>query len=66
MESRVVFADSRLKEAFDKLKDSHTEDKNLYKWLNRAFDDLSETFYYLLEWFGKPQRDTEKNKDPLR
>ena len=41
MESRVVFADSRLKEAFDKLKDSRTEDKNLYMWFNRAFDDLS-------------------------
>ena len=41
MDSRVVFADSRLKEAFDKLKDTRTEDKNFYMWLNRAFDDLS-------------------------
>ena len=42
MKSRVVFADRKLKDAFDKLKDSRTEDKRLYEWLNRAFDDLSE------------------------
>ena len=36
MKSRVVFADEKLKEAFNKLKDSKTEDKKLYEWLNRA------------------------------
>ena len=42
MKSRVVFADEKLKRAFHKLKDSKTEDRILYKWLNRAFDDLRE------------------------
>ena len=42
MKSRVVFADEKLERAFHKLKDSKTEDKILYKWLNRAFDDLRE------------------------
>ena len=37
MRSRVVFADEKLKKAFDDLQNSETEDKNLYDWLNRAF-----------------------------
>jgi len=45
MKSRVVFADEKLKEAFEKLKDSTTEDNNLYKWLNHAFDDISENTF---------------------
>ena len=40
MNVRVVFAEEKLKKAFEKLKDSKTEDKKLYEWLNRAFDDL--------------------------
>lgn len=40
MISKIVFADKRLKDAFEELKESKTEDKKLYKWLNRAFDDL--------------------------
>lgn len=45
MKSRVVFADERTKEAYDKLKDSKTEDKRLYEWLDRAFDDLAENAF---------------------
>ena len=45
MESRVVFAEKRVKEAFDKLKGSKTEEKKLYEWLNRAFDDLAENAF---------------------
>ena len=41
MKSRVVFADEKIKEAFVKLKDSKTEEKKLYEWLNRAFDDIA-------------------------
>ena len=37
---KVVFADEKLKEAYLKLKDAKTEDKMLFEWLNRAFDDL--------------------------
>ncbi len=40
MQPKIVFADKQLKDAFDKLKNSKTEDKNLYKWLNRAFEDI--------------------------
>ncbi|MBC8522280.1 MAG: hypothetical protein H8D26_09920, partial [Methanomicrobia archaeon] len=45
MKCRVVFADEKLKEAFEKLTDSTTENRNLYKWLNRAFDDISENAF---------------------
>ncbi len=40
MKARVVFADAKLKKAFEALKDSKTEDKKLYGWLERAFRDL--------------------------
>ncbi len=40
MKSRVVFADAKLKKAFETLKDSSTEDRRLYEWLERAFRDL--------------------------
>jgi len=45
LKSRVVFADKKVKEAYEKLKDSKTENQNLYKWLNRAFDDLAENAF---------------------
>ena len=35
----------KLKESYEKLKDSKTEDKRLYDWLNRAFDDISENAF---------------------
>ena len=40
MNVRVVFAEEKLRQTFRKLKDSKTEDRKLYEWLNRAFDDL--------------------------
>ncbi len=42
IKSRVVFADKKIKRAYEKLKDSKTEDRKLYEWLKRAFDDLAE------------------------
>jgi len=39
-EVKVVFVDANIKKAYEKLKDSTTEDKHLYQWLNRAFDDI--------------------------
>ena len=45
MECKVVFADKKLKVAFEKLKDCKTEDKKLFKWLNRAFDDIAENAF---------------------
>lgn len=41
MRSKVVFADNKVKSAFESLRDSTVEDKRLYEWLNRAFDDLA-------------------------
>ena len=45
MKSREVFADDKLRKAFDKLKDSKTEDKRLFNWLNRGFDDLAQNAF---------------------
>ena len=40
MKTDVVFADKKVKEAFEKLKSTKTESTNLHKWLVRAFKDL--------------------------
>ena len=40
MRSKIRYAEERVKISFEKLKDSKTEDKKLYKWINRAMDDL--------------------------
>lgn len=45
MRSRVVFANKNLSEAFEKLRDSKTEDKRLHEWLNRAFDEIAENTF---------------------
>ncbi len=42
MKSRVVFAEQKIKEAYEKLEESTTEDHNLKRWLDRAFDDIAE------------------------
>ena len=42
MKSHIKFAEPRLKRALDKLLRSKTEDKILYKWINRALDDIEE------------------------
>lgn len=41
MESKVVYADEKVMEAYEKLKNSTTEDRKLLEWLNRAYDDLT-------------------------
>ena len=53
MKCKVVFADEKLKDAFEILKVSRTEDMSLHKWLNRAFDDISENTPLLKCFFGK-------------
>jgi len=40
MRSEIKFAEEKIKESLEKLKYSKTEDKKLYEWINRAFDDL--------------------------
>ncbi len=45
MKSEIKFADSKVEKALQELKDSKTEDKNLYKWIFRAFEDLEENAF---------------------
>lgn len=45
MKSKIVFADIKVKEAFEKLKESTTEDKQLYQRLLRAFEDLEQNAF---------------------
>jgi Txe/YoeB family toxin of Txe-Axe toxin-antitoxin module len=40
MECRIFFADEKVKKAFERLKDSTTEDKQLYKFIVRALEDI--------------------------
>jgi len=43
--SIVNFADEKLKEDYNKLKEGKFEDKQLHKWINRAIDDLEENAF---------------------
>ena len=45
MKSTAHFADEKLKKAYDKLKDSKIEDKEIYKWVSRAIDDLEKNAF---------------------
>jgi len=45
IKSIVKFADIKVKKAFEKLKKSKTEDKQLYQLINRAIDDLEENVF---------------------
>ena len=45
MKSQVNFADEKLKDAYEKLETSKTEDKILHKWINRAIEDLAENAF---------------------
>ena len=40
MNSNIVFENEKIKDAFNKLENSKTEDKKLYQWILRAFEDL--------------------------
>jgi len=45
MRSEVRFAEEKVKESFERLKESKTEDKKLYEWINRALDNLEENAF---------------------
>ena len=45
MKSEIKFAEEKLKESLNKLKESKTEDTKLYEWINRALDDLEENAF---------------------
>jgi len=43
-EVKIVFANKNIKNAYEKLKTTTTEDKQLYLLLNRAFDDIKKNY----------------------
>ena len=45
MKSEIKFVDEKLQNLFEKLKDSKTEDKKLYEWIARAFEDLEKNAF---------------------
>ena len=45
MKSEIIFASEKVQNNFDELKNSKNEDKNLYKWICRAFEDLEENAF---------------------
>jgi hypothetical protein len=45
LKCKVVFADKKVKDSFEKLRDSKTEDQKLHIWLNKAFDDIRENAF---------------------
>ena len=40
MKSEIKFAEAKIEKALQELKNSKTEDKQLHKWICRAFEDL--------------------------
>ena len=45
MESQVYFADEKLKETYDKLVESKTEEQELHKWISRAIYYLKQNAF---------------------
>ena len=45
MKSEISFADARIENALQELKNSKTEDRKLYEWICRALDDLEENAF---------------------
>ena len=45
MKSEIKYANEKLKDDLKRLRDSNFEDKKLYKWINRAMDDLEENAF---------------------
>ena len=40
MKSKIVYSDAKLQQALEAMQHSKAENKKLYKWINRALDDL--------------------------
>ena len=45
MKSQIKYAEEKVKKSLEELKSSKTEDQKLYKWINRAMDDLEENAF---------------------
>ncbi|MFT4244739.1 MAG: hypothetical protein ACMXYB_04785 [Candidatus Woesearchaeota archaeon] len=43
--SNIKFSNSQVKDAFLQLKDGNYQDKQVYKWLLRAFEDIEENAF---------------------
>lgn len=43
--SEVQFADEKVRKAFEELKKSTTEDKQLYEWISRALADIQKNAF---------------------
>ncbi len=43
--TKVRFADEKLKQAFEQLKDGKGDEKELYNWLIRAFKDIEQNAF---------------------
>ena len=49
MNTSVVFADAKVKKTLEKLKTSKTEDRKLYDFLIRAFEDLEKDAFCAIQ-----------------
>ena len=45
MKSEIKFVEEKIQKNFEELKDSKTEDKKLYQWICRAFEDLEKNSF---------------------
>ena len=43
--SKIVFADEKVKESLEKLNGGNFEDKKLYEFISRAFNDIQENAF---------------------
>ena len=43
--SKLKFTDSKIRQAFEKLSNGNTEERQLYDWLLRAFEDIEENAF---------------------
>ena len=45
MKSKIVYSDAKLQQTLEAMQYSKAEDKKLYKWINRALDDLEKNAF---------------------
>jgi Txe/YoeB family toxin of Txe-Axe toxin-antitoxin module len=45
LSSRIQFADEKVKKAFEELENAKGDEKQLYEWLVRAFNDIEENAF---------------------
>ena len=43
--SKLKFTDSKIRQAFEKLSNGNTEERQLYDWLLRAFEEIEENAF---------------------